>query len=85
MCGICGVVRFNGDPVDPARLNRACRELKHRGPDHTGTWTDASPRGSVGLGLSLGWDTVYFDVAHGVRGGGWEAVFSVSEQFQGWM
>jgi hypothetical protein len=42
-------------------------------------------RGSVGLGLSIGWDTVYFDVAHGVRGGGWEAVFSVSEQFQGWM
>ncbi|MCH7705320.1 MAG: asparagine synthetase B, partial [Planctomycetes bacterium] len=50
MCGICGVVRFNGDPVDLARLDRACGELKHRGPDHTGTWTDASPRGSVGLG-----------------------------------
>lgn len=50
MCGICGVVRFNGDPVDPARLDRACDELKHRGPDHTGTWTDASPCGSVGLG-----------------------------------
>ena len=42
-------------------------------------------RGSAGLGLSLGWDTVYLDVAHGVRGGGWEAVFSVSERFQGWM
>ncbi|MCH8251990.1 MAG: asparagine synthase (glutamine-hydrolyzing) [Planctomycetes bacterium] len=50
MCGICGVVRFNGDSVDLARLDRACAELKHRGPDHTGTWTDASPRGSVGLG-----------------------------------
>ncbi len=42
-------------------------------------------RGSVGLGLSIGWDTMFIDVAHGVRGGGWEAVFSVSEQFRGWM
>ena len=42
-------------------------------------------RGSVGLGLSLGWDTVYLDVAHGLRGGGWEAVFTISEQFRGWM
>lgn len=50
------------------------------------TQTDSDGlRGSVGLGLSLAWDTMYFDVAHGVRGGGWEAIFSVSEQFQGWM
>ena len=42
-------------------------------------------RGSVGLGLSLGWDTLYLDVAHGLRGGSWEAVFSISERFQGWM
>jgi len=42
-------------------------------------------RGSVGLGLSLFWDAVFFDVAHGVRGGGWEAVVSVAERFAGWM
>ena len=42
-------------------------------------------RGSVGLGLSLGWDTVYFDVARAVRGGRWEGVFSISERFRGWM
>ncbi|MCZ6783836.1 MAG: hypothetical protein O7G30_11075, partial [Proteobacteria bacterium] len=36
-------------------------------------------RGSVGLGLSLAWNTVYLDLAHGVRGGGWEAFFSISE------
>lgn len=42
-------------------------------------------RGSVGLGLSIAWDAAFFDVAHGVRGGGWEVVFSVSERFAGWM
>jgi hypothetical protein len=43
------------------------------------------PRGSVGAGLAIGWDALRIDVAHGVRGGGWEALFSVSEQFRGWM
>ena len=42
-------------------------------------------RGSLGMGLSIGWDSMFLDVAHGVRGGGWEAVFSVSERFAGWM
>lgn len=42
-------------------------------------------RGSVGVGLSIGWDSMFLDVAHGVRGGGWEAVFSVAPRFQGWM
>ena len=42
-------------------------------------------RGSIGAGLSLAWDAARIDLAHGVRGGGWEALFSVSEQFRGWM
>ncbi len=42
-------------------------------------------RGSVGAGLSIGWDSFRVDLAHGVRGGGWEALVSVSEQFRGWM
>ncbi|MEM7414199.1 MAG: hypothetical protein AAF389_01810 [Gemmatimonadota bacterium] len=42
-------------------------------------------RGSVGLGLSLGWDTVHLDVGHGVRGGGWEAMFSIAPEFRGWL
>jgi len=42
-------------------------------------------RGSVGLGLSVGWDTVFLDVAHGIRGGAWEAVVSVARPFRGWM
>jgi hypothetical protein len=42
-------------------------------------------RGSLGAGLSIGWDSVRLDLAHGVRGGGWEAVFSVAEQFRDWL
>lgn len=42
-------------------------------------------RGSVGLGLSIGWDTIHLDVGHGVRGGGWEAMFSVAPEFRGWL
>jgi hypothetical protein len=42
-------------------------------------------RGSVGAGLSLGWDAVRVDVGHGVRGGGWEALFSVARQFRDWL
>jgi hypothetical protein len=42
-------------------------------------------RGSVGVGLSIGWDTMFLDIAHGVRGGGWEAVVSVAQHFRGWM
>lgn len=42
-------------------------------------------RGSVGVGLSVGWDVMRFDVGHGVRGGGWEAVFSVAPRFRSWM
>ena len=42
-------------------------------------------RGSAGLGLSLGWDSFFFDVGHGIRGGGWEAMMSVAPQFRGWL
>lgn len=36
MCGIAGVVRFDGEPVASAALTRSCRRMRHRGPDHTG-------------------------------------------------
>ena len=42
-------------------------------------------RASVGLGLALGWDTLRLDVAHGISGGGWEAVISVDERFRDWL
>ncbi|MHB8762936.1 MAG: asparagine synthase (glutamine-hydrolyzing) [Deferrisomatales bacterium] len=46
MCGICGVVRFDGQPVPPEYLERACDALRHRGPDDGGAYVD----GPVGLG-----------------------------------
>jgi hypothetical protein len=42
-------------------------------------------RGFLGAGLSVGWDSARIDLGHGVRGGGWEALFSVAEEFSGWM
>ncbi len=50
MCGICGVVQFGQNPVDPTTLDRACAALRHRGPDHEGAWVEAC--GTVGLGAT---------------------------------
>lgn len=46
MCGIVGVRRFDGMPVEGALLRRMASLLEHRGPDGEGYWTD----GSVGFG-----------------------------------
>ncbi len=40
MCGIVGVVRFDGRPVDSALLARQVASIRHRGPDGSGTWID---------------------------------------------
>jgi len=42
-------------------------------------------RGSLGAGLAFGWDALRVDVARGVRGGGWEALFSVAKEFRSWL
>jgi asparagine synthase (glutamine-hydrolysing) len=36
MCGIAGVLRFDGRPVERVELSRMCRALAHRGPDDEG-------------------------------------------------
>ncbi|AKQ42188.1 asparagine synthase [Aurantiacibacter atlanticus] len=47
MCGIAGIFHTGTiKPVDPARVERMCDVLAHRGPDGSGVWT--SP--GVGLG-----------------------------------
>ncbi len=46
MCGIVGLVSFDGAPVDPNRLFRMRDTLTHRGPDDAGAWIE----GGVGLG-----------------------------------
>jgi len=42
-------------------------------------------RASIGAGLSIGWDAMRVDVARGINGGGWEALFSVARQFRAWL
>ena len=44
MCGIAGLVHFDGRPVDPGLLRRMCDALRHRGPDDEGlmTWPRAA-------------------------------------------
>lgn len=47
MCGIAGIYHLSTPkPVDPARVERMCEALAHRGPDGAGVW--AAP--GVGLG-----------------------------------
>lgn len=40
MCGIVGVVRFDGAPVDVPALQLATALLTHRGPDDMGIWVE---------------------------------------------
>ena len=53
-------------------------------PDWEGT-DSGGVRASVGAGLSIGWDAFRIDLARGLRGGGWEALFSVAPQFRAWL
>jgi asparagine synthase (glutamine-hydrolysing) len=46
MCGIVGIRRFDGAPVEVAVLEAMSATLAHRGPDDDGIWT----RGDVGFG-----------------------------------
>jgi len=46
MCGICGVIHFDGSPVEQANLTRMVETIRHRGPDDSGVWVS----GNVGLG-----------------------------------
>ncbi|MDP8244255.1 MAG: asparagine synthase (glutamine-hydrolyzing) [Candidatus Hinthialibacter antarcticus] len=45
MCGICGILHTNHQPVDESQLHRMAESLAHRGPNHQGVWRD----GYVGL------------------------------------
>src|SRR6478752_7576319 len=48
MCGIAGIFHCGTiKPVDPARVERMCDALVHRGPDSSGVWTAPG----VGLGF----------------------------------
>lgn len=46
MCGICGIMNFNGKPVSHELLESMKDKLRHRGPDDEGEYFD----GPLGLG-----------------------------------
>ncbi|MGW5363353.1 asparagine synthase (glutamine-hydrolyzing) [Actinopolymorpha pittospori] len=46
MCGVVGLLRFDGAPVDPSTLAAMTATLRHRGPDDMRTWVE----GPIGLG-----------------------------------
>jgi asparagine synthase (glutamine-hydrolysing) len=48
MCGIAGMVAFEGRRISPDAIDRLTAELKHRGPDGHGRWF--SDDGSIALG-----------------------------------
>ncbi|MFK7743002.1 MAG: asparagine synthase (glutamine-hydrolyzing) [Planctomycetota bacterium] len=48
MCGIVGIRRFDGQPVDEQLLRTMCKQIHHRGPDGDGLAVYAG--GSVGFG-----------------------------------
>jgi asparagine synthase (glutamine-hydrolysing) len=47
MCGIAGIVRWDGAPVAHAELRAMCGAMTHRGPDDEGLYVN----GHVGLGM----------------------------------
>ena len=47
MCGICGVMHFEGEPVSGRLLRRMNDQLRHRGPDGAGYFVS----GGVGLAM----------------------------------
>lgn len=46
MCGICGKINFNNEPVDEALLKKMTSCLSHRGPDDEGIYI----KNNIGLG-----------------------------------
>src|SRR5207248_2330772 len=40
MCGIAGILNLDGQRVDPDHLVRMAGQLRHRGPDDLGVYTD---------------------------------------------
>ena len=52
MSGVCGLVRFDGEAVDPRELARQTTRLKHLGPDSISPWTDG-PTGMAQLMMRI--------------------------------
>ena len=49
MCGIAGILTFDGAPVDERTLRAMADALRHRGPDADGVFSDAAAAPGIGL------------------------------------
>ncbi|HEV7377895.1 MAG TPA: hypothetical protein VGN95_24650 [Pyrinomonadaceae bacterium] len=58
MCGIVGIVRLDGSPVNGELLARMCEAIRHRGPDDDGFYL----KDSAGLAMRR---LAIIDLAHG--------------------
>ena len=47
MCGICGIIRFDDQPVEKLNIKTMMNEMKHRGSDDEGVFID----NNVGFGF----------------------------------
>jgi len=47
MCGIAGIINFNGEPVHAPQLSTMMQKMKHRGPDDDGLFVEDN----IGLGF----------------------------------
>lgn len=54
MCGICGILNFNGQNVNPQTIRSMAESLVHRGPDEEGFFfsnSESSSQSKIGLGF----------------------------------
>jgi len=54
MCGICGVINFDGRPIDHRVIEAMTASLAHRGPDGAGIYFNTMERGQRGPTAALG-------------------------------
>lgn len=47
MCGICGIINFNNEPVTEVPIRKMMYIMKHRGPDDEGVYI----KENIGLGF----------------------------------
>ena len=53
MCGIAGIVNYDGLPVAPGLLEKMCTAMCHRGPDDEGILTDGDQGDVKGVNYLL--------------------------------
>ena len=69
MCGIAGIIRSDGRPVDQEVLTRMAARLEHRGPDQSGLWIERAFGGGMPT-ASVPWARIPDQREHAHANGG---------------